>query len=117
MGDDAIACREHVEQVGSHLAVDGDRSLDAQVGAGVRGQVGVGPDSDHHEHKVCREAQRAFIRTACLNNERRTGSIRAGGDRLDARVAGNGDVVALELGAYECPELRVDGGKHLGQLL
>jgi hypothetical protein len=57
VGDGAVAGGEHVGEGGAHLAVDGDRSLGAEPGAGGGGQVGVGAHADDDEHDVGRVAE------------------------------------------------------------
>ena len=46
MGGDAVAGGADVGEVGSHLAVDGDRTLDAKFGAAVGSKVRVGANAD-----------------------------------------------------------------------
>ena len=58
VGDHAVTGGEHVGQVGAHVAVDDDRSLDSELGAGGGGEPAVGAHPDRDEHEIGREAER-----------------------------------------------------------
>ena len=76
VGDDAVAGGEHVGQVGAHLAVDGDRSSDAELGAGGGGELAVGANADRDEHDVGREAKRSLVGSGGVDLEAGGGSGR-----------------------------------------
>ena len=60
----AVAGGEDVGQVGAHGFVDDDGALDAQFGAGVGRQFGVGPNPDNDKDEIDR-ARDGFVVMGC----------------------------------------------------
>ena len=54
VGDDAVTGGVDVREVGAHPAVDDDRALDAELGAGGGGEFGLGSHADDDEDDVGR---------------------------------------------------------------
>ena len=116
VGDDAVAGGEHVGEVGAHLAVDGDRALGAELGAGGGGKLAVGAHADDDEHDVGREAQGSSSGPVAWTSSRGGSPVA----RLMASTRVRQGTLTpwrLELGVDERAELGVDGWEHLGELL
>jgi hypothetical protein len=116
-GDDAVARGVHAGQVSAHLPVNGNRALDTEVCAGGGGELGVGPDAHDDQDHVNGTGHGVPVRRPGLDAEPcRAPGCRAA-DRGDGGAGQDLDALAGELAVDKCSQVRVDGGKYLGQLL